>query len=454
MFTEAYKVNHFNFLWSAKNFILAWLLDVDILGMAYKKIILKNGLRLITVPLPNTKTATVLVLVGTGSKYETKEINGVSHFLEHLFFKGTKKRPNTLEIAETLDRVGGEYNAFTSKETTGFWAKVDSKHLDIALDWISDIFLNSKLEEKEINREKGVIIEEINMYLDTPTAYIGELWEKLLYGEQPAGWRVIGEKENILKINREKILNYFKNHYSSLNTVICVAGNIDPKKIEEKIEKYFNNINQNSPKQKINVKEVQEKPESLIYYKKTDQTHLRLGVRGYNLFHPKKYAQTLLATILGGNMSSRLFISVRERAGLAYYIVTGAESTTDTGYLVTQAGVDHKNVEKAIGLILKEYKSLRDKFITTKELQKTKDYLRGTMSLGLEVSDAQANFYGIQELVEQKILTPQQKMTQIDQISINDIKKVAEDIFQPEKLNLAIIGPFKEKEKFEKILKI
>lgn len=422
--------------------------------MAYKKTTLKNGLRLITVPLPYTRTVTVLVLVGTGSKYEIKEINGISHFLEHLFFKGTKKRPNTLEIAETLDRVGGEYSAFTSKETTGFWAKVESKHLDIALDWISDIFLNSKLEEKEIEREKGVIVEEMNMYLDTPIVYIGELWEKLLYKDQPAGWRVIGEKENILKINRERILNYFKNHYSSLNTVICVAGNIDPQKIEEKIEKYFNNVNQNPSKQKISVKEEQEKPESLVYHKKTDQTHLCLGARGYNIFHPQRYSQELLSIILGGNMSSRLFISIRERKGLAYHIRTYSEANLDTGYLVTQAGIDHKNINKVIGLILKEYKLLKDKPITEKELQKAKDYWKGTLSLSLELSDSQAFFCADQELLEQKLETLEEKFKKIDQVTINDIKKIAEDIFQPEKLNLAIIGPFKDKTRFQSLLEI
>ena len=195
----------------------------------YKKTTLKNGLRFIAVPMKNTKAVTVLVMLGTGSKYETKDLNGISHFLEHMFFKGTKKRPTTLKIAETLDRVGGDYNAFTSKEFTGYWAKVESKYLDLALDWVSDIFLNSKLEKKEIKREKGVIIEEINMYLDTPINYIGDLWEKLLYGNQPAGWSTIGEKKNILKFKREHFLNYLRNHYSGLNTVVCIAGDFNQK---------------------------------------------------------------------------------------------------------------------------------------------------------------------------------------------------------------------------------
>jgi len=424
----------------------------------FKKITLKNGLRVIAVPLKNTNSVTVLVLVGTGSKYETKDNNGISHFLEHMFFKGTKKRPDTLRIAETLDMVGGEYNAFTSKEVTGFWAKVDNRHLDIALDWISDMFLNSKFDQKEIQREKGVIIEEMNMYLDTPTAYVSELFEKLLYGNQPAGWRVIGEKENVLSFNRKNFLDYYKNHYSSLNTVVCVAGNISPDDIKNKVQNYFKGIKKIKVKDKISVKEFQRKPEIMLYSKKTDQTHFCLGVRAYDLFHPQKTALSLLSVILGGNMSSRLFIKVRERQGLAYYIHTSVDADSDTGYLVTRAGIDHKNLEKSVKLILKEYTNLKEKRITEKELQKAKDYLKGISTLSLEPSDSQASFYASQELLENNMLTLEEKFEKIDKVSINDIKKVAEDIFLSQKLNLAAIGPFEEsseiKEKFQRLLKI
>ncbi|MEK7664829.1 MAG: pitrilysin family protein [Patescibacteria group bacterium] len=422
----------------------------------YKKTTLKNGLRIITVPMENSNSVTVLLLVGAGSKYETKNINGISHFLEHMFFKGTKKRFNTLKIAETLDMVGGEYNAFTSKEVTGFWAKVDKKHKDVALDWISDIFLNSKFDEKEIEREKGVIIEEINMYLDTPTAYIGDLFEELLYKDQPAGWKVIGEKDNILSFNRQKVLDYYKNHYSSKNTIICVAGGINQAKIESEIQDCFKNIENRNTALKAKVKEEQKKPELLIYYKKTDQTHFCLGARAYNIFSQKRYALVLLSIILGGNMSSRLFIKVRERSGLAYSIHTSSDLATDNGYLVTQAGIDHKNLEKSIKIILKEYKDLKDKKVSEKELQKAKDYLKGTMSLSLDSSDSLASFYSLQELLEENILTAEEKFKKIDEVSISDINKVANDIFLQEKLNLAVIGPFEKKDKYklEKILKI
>jgi predicted Zn-dependent peptidase len=422
----------------------------------YKKITLDNGLRVMTIPMENANSVTVLVLVGTGSKYENKEINGISHFLEHMFFKGTKKRPNTLNISETLDAVGGEYNAFTSKEVTGFYAKVEKSHYDIALDWISDIFLNSKFEEKEIEREKGVITEEVNMYLDTPTAYIGDLWEQVLYGDQPAGWMVIGTKENIAGFNRDKILEYYKSHYSPSNVIVCVAGAIEQIDAQEKIKKYFGKIKQLGSIQKIKVKEEQKEPKVLLHYKKTDQTHLCVGVRTYDLFDKNRYALMLLAVILGGNMSSRLFIKVRERNGLAYSIHTSADSTTDTGYLVTQAGIDHKNIEKTIQLILQEYKDLKTKKITEKELKKAKDYLKGITSLSLDGSDIQASFHALQELLEKNILTPQEKFKKIDEVSINDIKNIAEAIFVPEKLNLAVIGPFEEKDSdnFIKMLKL
>ncbi|MCD6500886.1 insulinase family protein [bacterium] len=439
----------------------------------YKKTTLKNGLRIITVPMKNTQAVTVLVVVGAGSKYETKQENGISHFLEHMFFKGTKKRPTTLKIAETLDRIGGAYNAFTSKEFTGFWAKVDSKHLDLALDWVSDIFLNSKLETKEIKKEKGVIIEEMNMYLDTPMRYIEELFEKLLYGDQPAGWLTIGEKENILRFKREQFLRYLRNHYSALNTIVCVAGNIEKSKIsrssasatsgadknqkskiQSKIQKYFKNIKKIPPRPKMKVIEKQDKPRVLSYFKKTDQTHLCLGVRGYSLNHNQKYPQEILATILGGNMSSRLFILIREKKGLAYYIKTSSEFYTDSGYLVTQAGIPHKNVGEVINLILKEYKNLREKKISKSELQKAKDYLKGNLTLTLESSDAQASFYAGQELLTGKILTPEEKFAKIDKVSLSDVQKVAKDIFRPQNLNLALIGPHKSKKKFIKLLKL
>jgi predicted Zn-dependent peptidase len=420
----------------------------------YKKTTLSNGLRIITIPMKGTKAVTVLVTVGTGSKYETKENNGISHFLEHMSFKGTKKRPSSLEINETIDRIGGFNNAFTGKEETGYWAKADSKYLDLLLDWVSDILLNSKLGEKEIENEKGVIVEELNLRFDTPIVYIEDFWEETLYKNQPAGWSLGGEKENIMKIKRPQFLDYLKNHYSSKNIIICVAGKIDSKTVEQKINKYFKNINIKNPKPKLKVFENQTKPEVAFHFKKANQTQIALGVRGFNLFQPQRIAQALLAKILGGFMSSRLFILMRDKKGLTYYVRTSSESYTDTGYLVTWTGVDNNRVEEAIKLILKEYQSFKNKKIDKSELQKAKENIKGNLILSMESSDAQASFYTDQELLIGKILSPEQIFKKINAITVDDIQKLAKDIFRPEKLNLALIGPFKNKEKFNKLLKI
>ncbi|NQV00508.1 MAG: insulinase family protein [Parcubacteria group bacterium] len=420
----------------------------------YKKTTLKNGLRIITVPAKNTKTAAVLLLVGTGSKYETKEINGLSHFLEHMFFKGTKKRPNTLKLIEPLDQIGGHYNAFTSQEYTGYWAKIDASHLDLALDWVSDIYINSLFDGKEIDRERGTILQELNMIFDIPMNYVGYLWLKLLYEDQPSGWHIVGNENTIKRMQKNDFINYLKNHYSSKNTIIAVAGNINQKETIDKIKKYFQKINCDQVENKLAVKEKQVKPQASIYYKKTDQTHLILGVRAYNIFHPDRYALSILGDILGGYMSSRLFISVRERQGLAYYIKAEADMDTDVGCLVVSSGVDNQKVDKAIKTILEEFKKITKQKVGPKELKKAKDHIKGSALISMESSDEQASFYALQELLTDKILTLEQKFAKIDAVTVNDIQRVAKDIFRPEKLNLALIGPFKDKNRFDKLLKI
>jgi predicted Zn-dependent peptidase len=397
---------------------------------------------------------TLLVLVGAGSKYEKKDINGISHLLEHLFFKGTKKRPHTLDIAKELDRVGGLYNAFTSKELMGFWAKVDSKHFDLSCDIISDMLFNSLFKEKEIEKEKKTIIEEINMYLDTPQTFVLDLWERVLYGDQPAGWLTIGEKEIVKKISRQGILNYFKNQFGAKNVVISLAGNFKEKEVIPKLNKFFKKFKKIKTLSKKIVIEQQKSPQILLQTKETDQTHLTLGARAYDIFSPKKYPLAVLANLLGGIMSSRLFIKIREKRGMAYYVRTMAENYTDTGYLVTHAGIDNKRVEGAIKIILKEYKKLREKKVPKEELQKAKDNLKGHLYLSLETSDAWAVYLGAQEILRRKISTPEEECKMIDKVSQDDILKVARDIFRPNKLNLALIGPFKDKSKFKKLLKL
>ncbi len=418
----------------------------------YKKDTLKNGLRIITVPQIGTQAVTVLVLAGTGSKYERRETSGISHLLEHLLFKGTKKRPNQISISEPLDRVGGMYNAFTGEDYTGYYAKVDAKHFDLALDVISDIYLNSKIEPKEIKKEKGVVIEEINMYLDHPSSHVQSLWSKVLYGDQPAGWDIAGTKEIVSKITRKQMVDYITSQYTAENTIVCIAGNIS-KDVKSKIEKKFSKISTSKIMEKLPVVEEQTKPEYIIEHKATDQTHFCLGVRGYALDDPKRITLELLALILGGMMSSRLFIEVREKLSLAYYIRANASADPDSGFLVVQAGVDNTRVEKAITVILQEFKKLTQKKVSKEELKKAKDHFKGKMALMFEASDAQASFYGVQELLEKKILTPDQVYAKINKVGVDDILKVSQDVFKNEKLNIALIGPFKDPQKFQKLLK-
>ncbi|MFH1030732.1 MAG: pitrilysin family protein [bacterium] len=418
----------------------------------YKKHTLSNNLRILTIPLANTKTATILVLVKAGSKNENKRINGISHFLEHMFFKGTKKRPVPLDIAKAFDEIGGEYNAFTSQEYTGFYAKVNWQHFYVALDLLSDMILNSKFDKDDIERERGVIIEEINMYQDTPMEYISTLWCKILYGDQPAGWDIAGAKKTVSKISRSDMVMYYSNYYIPKNTLICAAGKL-PRDLMNNITGYFNyKKNYEDINKHIPVKESQEKPQILLKYKKTDQTHLMLGVRGYNMFHKDRFAIKLLSIILGGGMSSRLFMEIREKKGLAYYIYTKVESDSDTGFLVSGAGLDNKKVYLAVKIILDEYRKIAIEGVEQKELEKSKEFLKGKMVLNLESSDEWANFIASQELLREEILSLDEIFAKIEKVRVEDIKRVAKDIFIDRKLNLALIGPFKDKYKFEDIL--
>ncbi len=422
----------------------------------FHKTILKNGLRIITAYQKAGQAVTVLVLVATGSKYEKKENSGISHFLEHILFKGTKKRPSSLAVSERLDRVGGIYNAFTSEEYTGYFAKVAPEHFDLALDWVSDIYLNSLLPKKEIEKEKGVIIEEINMRYDNPMSYVQILWNKLLYGDQPAGWDIAGTKETVAGVNRQKLLTYLQNQYTASNTVICLAGKINSLIAKRKAEGFFSKISDTQPFEKLKVVEKQNQAQSLLYSRKTGQINFCLGVRGYNLFHPQRYIFEILGVILGGMMSSRLFVEIREKLGIAYYIRTSVVSDSDTGFLVTQAGVENKNTAKAILTILKEYKKISQKKISPSELKKAKEYIKGKTALLLEASDDLACFYGFQELLKKEILTPKQFYAEIDKVGLADILRVSQDIFQSSKLNLTALGPFKnrDKEKFQRLLKL
>ena len=421
----------------------------------YKKTTLPNGLRIITVPMKNTKTVTVLELVATGSKYETKEINGISHFLEHMTFKGTKKRLTPLDIAEPLDRIGGYQNAFTSQEYTGYYSKSNYKHLDLLLDIVSDITLNPKFDQKEIDKERGVIIEEINMYEDNPPRKLSDdIWISLLYGDQPAGWDTAGKKEIITRLMRKDFVKYHQHHYVAPKIIVVISGMIESNEVVKKIKNLFKSISGIKGKDKITTQESQKNPKVKVFYKNTDQTHIALGVRSYNIFDKRRYAADVLATILGGGMSSRLFRLLRGKMGAAYYVRTLSDESTDTGNLATWAGIDNRRIKEVIGAILKEYKKIKEIKVSKEELTKAKEHLEGGLILGIETSDELASFYGFQEILKNEILKPEDIIKKIRAVTADDILEVANDIFRPEKLNLAIIGPIKDAKPLVNLLKI
>lgn len=418
-----------------------------------KKKTYNNGLRVVTIPMKDNPTVTVLVLVGTGSDYEPKEINGISHFLEHMCFKGTIKRPTAQAISHELDALGCQYNAFTGNQLTGYYAKGDAKNFKQIFDIVSDVYLNSTFPEAEMEKEKGVIIEEINMYEDMPQAHVQDLWSEVLYGDQPAGRSTLGPKENISKMIRDNFVNYKANHYVSSNTVIIVAGNIKNDDVYKEVDKYFKNIPSNKSQKKEKTKNIDDKPKVKILYKETDQTHFVLGVKTFPLQDKRNATISLLGAVLGAGMSSRLFNKLREEMGVAYYVRAYNDPALDYGSFQISAGVNNSRTEEVVREILKECNSLKIHKVEDRELNKVKSFLIGNMKMSLESTDDVANFYGSQELMKNEIKTLEEKIKEINSVTSGDIQKIAKVIFQTEKLNLAIIGPYKSEIEFKKILK-
>lgn len=421
----------------------------------FQKITFSNGLRLITAPLFETGAVTVLVLIRVGSRYEKQNINGVSHFIEHMMFKGTKKRPSTLAISKDLDSVGAEYNAFTSKDHTGYYIKINQEEIELALDILSDMLFHSKFEEEEIEREKGVICEEIKMYEDNPLMYIEDLFEQTLFFDHPLGQRVSGTTDSVKGISKKMMIDYKNKYYQPSNFVIGLAGRFDDRAVRS-IEKYFGTrgtkVRGSFSRFEISKKFKESRLE--VQFKETEQVELALGFPSYSYFDPRIYALTLLALILGGTMSSRLFISVRERKGLCYFIKSFLNIYEDVGNLVIQAGLDKSRIEFAIRAILKELDKIRSEGVKEQELLRAKECIKGRLILELEDSSALASWYAKQELLVRKILTPEEKLKKISAVTAFDIKRVAQDVIQNKRLCAAIIGPFKNKQPFLKLLKL
>lgn len=419
------------------------------------KKVLPNGLRVLAVPMPSVESATVTVWVRTGSRFEEARINGISHFLEHMTFKGGKRYPNAKILSEAVDSLGAENNASTDKEITNFWIKARYAVVERCFDILSDTVLQPLLKQNDIEREKGVIIEEIAMYEDIPMRSVADVFENLIFAKDPLGMDVIGTKKTVNSLKRSDVVNYRKKYYYPENMVISVAGNIKPEAVFSLANKYFGSLAKNGKEPtKPNSSFDQAKSQVIIKNKKTDQAHLVLGYRSGPRGHADRYTEAVLTTILGAGMSSRIWTEVREKRGLAYAVRTGTTNYMDNGYVETYAGVPLTKIEEAIKVIVDEHQKVATKKFrpTAKELKKAKEYIKGHLALSLEDTSSVNAFFSIEELLLGKTRTPEEVFAKVDKVSADEVEEVAKRFFKPERLNLAIIGPYKSKTSFEKLL--
>lgn len=421
--------------------------------LSYKLNEFDNGLKLITAPLGNTKAVTILLLFKVGSRYEEKNLNGISHFLEHMFFKGTKKRPTTLDIARDLDNVGAGYNAYTGEEYTGYFVRATSEHFDLGLDVLTDILFNAKLDEAEIAKEKGVIVEEINMINDSPRQKVELVAKELVYSNHPLGRKITGEKATVTGFSRADFVNYKNRFYQPANLVMAVAGGGKEQDWIEKIAAKFKNLPKQPSPAFQPIREKQNKPQVKLHYQKTDQAHFILGYRSLKRTDPRRPIMKVLTNLMGQMMSSRLFIEVREKRGLCYYIGTDMADFTDAGFWAVFAGVDIGRAEEAIKIILSEIGKLKKREISKEELTRARENLKGHLYLGLEESMAVAELLAEQQLFWGEIKDPDEIVKEYEQVTARQIKDLAGELFTPSNLNLAMVGPFKNESKFEKLLK-
>jgi len=407
----------------------------------YEDYKLKNGARVILIP-DNSPSATVLIKYPVGSRYEPEKLSGVSHYIEHLMFKGTKKRKNTQVLTREIDRLGAEYNAFTSKDYTGYYIKAGSDFLDINLDILSDMLFNSVFDPKEMEREKGPIVEELKMYRDNPLMNIDNIFEECMYAGA-LGRDIGGTDKHVMSYKRPDVLAYKKKYYDVSNATIVIAGGM-PDDIKEKVETYFgsetNKVKPSRTFEKAKLNSSAKSKRVIVQHKQTDQVQLMLGFPAFDINHKDVAPLNVLNIILGGTMSSRLFISVRERHGLAYMVRAGHETFADAGYTFIRAGLDPKNLKKAMKLIEKEIKKMTEKPVTNQELKDAKTHARGAMTLAQEDSSYVANWFANQALFMKKIATPEDDLNEIDAVTKDDILRVAKKVFIMSKMRVAVIG--------------
>ncbi len=418
-----------------------------------QKLTLKNGLRVLFAPSEGTDTVTVLVFVRVGSRYEYKKINGASHFIEHLLFKGTKRRPTAQHISRALDAVGAEFNAYTDKFVTGYYVKVDRKSLELSLDILSDMIFSSKFDVKELNRERNVVIEEINMYRDNPMRHVEDLLEEAMFPGSTLGWNIAGTPKTMTDMPRSEILDYYHSYYQPSNMVLVVAGNIDAK-ARSVIEARFGKSRSHKPSSAfaayVDRHDARLAPTVGLQTKQTEQIQIAIGFPSFGIDDERNPALGLLSIILGGNMSSRLFVQVRERRGLAYFVRASNGPYDDVGVFGIRAGLDKKRLPLAMETIMNVLRSVVKNGVTAQELKDAKTFLHGQLSIRMEDTFNRAEWFARQEMFQSEMETPQSYMKKVDAITIADVKAAAKQVIDFSRMSLAVVGPYKSREDFLK----
>jgi predicted Zn-dependent peptidase len=413
---------------------------------------LSNGLRVLAAPLPHAQSVACYLMFAAGSRYENAANRGIAHFAEHMFFKGTEKRPSSRDLTTLVDGIGGEFNAFTSKEYTGYYIRCAGEERDTALDVLVDMIRHSKFDPEEVEREKGVILEEMNMYVDTPRDYIGSVYEDLVYGDNPLGWETLGTKETIRAATRDTFLEYLETWYTPQRLVVGVAGAVGDDLLP-RLEELLGDLSGNGAGAPAPAEQARStEPRVRIHRKDSDQAQIALGVPSYPLGHPDRYALQMLGSVLGAGMSSRLFLEVRERRGLAYYIYGMNYSYTDAGSLFSQGGVDLARVDEAVSVVAEEFRKIASEPIPAEELEKARAMMKGRFVLQTESPNGLL-LYGLRrEVLEGEALEPEEYLAAIDAVTGEDVARVAQDVIGGNGLNLALIGPFDDPARFEQLL--
>ncbi len=420
----------------------------------YQKTTLANGLRILTSTMPHTRSVSIAFFIGVGSRYESDEQSGASHFIEHMLFKGTKKRSTAKEIALAVERIGGLFNASTGQEESTYWAKVTKPHQDIAIDVLGDMIRHAKFEPSEIEKERDVITKEINLTLDTPDDLVHLLNNQLVWPNHPLGRDVAGSKKSIASLNRDRLLDYMNSHYLPNNTVVSVAGNVEHAEAVNQVDACLGDWAWGEAATYQPAKDDQSEPRVRVNNRDTRQAYLYLSVPSLPRDHPDRLALRLLNAVLGEGMSSRLFNGIRERRGLAYSVNSYISALYDTGVLGVDANVDPERIGDTIEAILEEWNELRQKEIPPEELARAKDFVKGQLLLFMEDSLSVALWFGSQEILFSEILTYEEALEAIEATTAADIRRVAQTLFAKEKLNLAVVGPFNGEDEFRGLLEL